>query len=255
MTIQANWTVKTYTLNYSPGSNGTLDGNTSQTVNHGSSGTPVTAIPNEGYNFGGWDDGKTSNPRTDSNVSKSINVTAIFSLTCGNGTCEPELGENALNCPVDCSGVCGDGYCTHDETNQTCPEDCPADCGDAYCDPETETVANCPADCGPVCGDGYCTHDETSETCPEDCGPSATGPTGTNVPETGIFDDSQTSILVGFGLLILGFTWRFVGRGMYSLLGNAPRKISIHLKDMREERSLRRSRKRKQKFEDKVVKD
>jgi hypothetical protein len=211
MTIQANWTVKTYTLNYSPGSNGTLDGNTSQTVNHGSSGTPVTAIPNEGYNFGGWDDGKTSNPRTDSNVSKSINVTAIFSLTCGNGTCEPELGENALNCPVDCSGVCGDGYCTHDETNQTCPED---------------------------------------------CGPSATGPTDvTTVPETGIFDDSQTSILVGFGLLILGFTWRFVGRGMYSLLGNAPRKISIHLKDMREERSLRRSRKRKQKFEDKVVKD
>jgi hypothetical protein len=179
---------------------------------------------------------------------------------CGDGYCDPET-ETAANCPADCDAVCGDGYCTHNETNETCPVDCPADCGDGYCDPETETAANCPADCGAVCGDGFCTHDETSVNCPEDCGPVSSG----EVPSTGIFDNSQNALLAGFGLLILGFTWRILGRGVYisiEFLGKVPKKISIQMRDIKEDirakkriKEMKIADKRKKNFERKVVKD
>ena len=35
---------------------------------HGQSGTPVTAVPNDGYRFAKWTDGSTDNPRTDTSV-------------------------------------------------------------------------------------------------------------------------------------------------------------------------------------------
>ena len=68
----------TYTLTYTAGSNGTLTGNLSQTVNKGASGTAVTAVANTGYVFSKWNDDVTANPRTDSNVQASKSVTAEF---------------------------------------------------------------------------------------------------------------------------------------------------------------------------------
>jgi hypothetical protein len=243
----------TYTVTYKAGENGSLTGTKVQTVSRGGSTTQVTAVPDTDYYFGGWSDGKSTNPRKDTNVTGNITVTATFSLSCGNGTCEADENaqscpadcdancgdgycthdETVLTCPDDCAANCGDGYCTHDETNETCPEDCSADCGDDYCDPETETAANCPADCDPNCGDGYCTHDEDVSTCPEDCAsvcgdgqcthnetsancPEDCGPaTSGGVPSTGIFDDSKTAMISGFLLIFLGFTWRILGRGIY----------------------------------------
>ncbi len=42
---------------------------------------------------------------------------------CGNGVCE--IGEDAVNCPQDCStAVCGNGICEPPETAQSCPQDC-----------------------------------------------------------------------------------------------------------------------------------
>jgi hypothetical protein len=272
-----------YTVTYNAGTNGTIQGTRVQTVTHGGSTSAVTAVPSSGYYFGGWSDGKSVNPRTDSNVTGNITVTASFSLSCGNGVCEanenaqncpadcdPECGdgfctheETVLSCPDDCESVCGDGYCTHDENNQNCPEDCSADCGDGYCNPETETAANCPADCDPVCGDGFCTHDETPETCPQDCG-SPHVPAGPVVPQTGIFDDTRTAVMSGLLLLFLGFTWRFLGRGMYisvEFLGRIPKKLSIHMKDVKEDLrmkkrigQLRKTDQRRRNFEKKVVK-
>jgi len=271
----------TYTVTYKVGINGSLTGTKTQSVSHGGSTTSVTAVPNSGYYFGGWSDGKSTNPRKDTNVTGNITVTATFSLSCGNGTCEADEtaqscpadcdadcgdgycthDETVLSCPDDCAANCGDGYCTHDETNVTCPEDCSADCGDDYCDPETETAVNCPADCDPNCGDGYCTHEEDVSNCPEDCGPATSG----GVPSTGIFDDTKTAMTSGFLLIFLGFTWRFFGRGVYlsvEFLGKVPRKISIQMKDLKADiRAKRRIKemkvadKRKKNFERKVVKD
>jgi hypothetical protein len=88
--------------------------------------------------------------------------------------------------------ICGDHYCTGDETLTTCPQDCtppptptptPAPtpipvpvCGDTECN-GAETCATCPGDCGvcpPRCGDNNCNGDETCKTCPGDCGPCPT---------------------------------------------------------------------------------
>ena len=51
-----------------------------QTVGHGENGMPVLAVPNIGYHFTTWSDGRTDNPRTDTNVTADINVTAYFEI-------------------------------------------------------------------------------------------------------------------------------------------------------------------------------
>jgi hypothetical protein len=69
---------QTYTLNYAAGLGGTLTGTAPQAVVQGASGSPVTAVANNGYKFSGWSDGSTANPRTDANVNNFISVTANF---------------------------------------------------------------------------------------------------------------------------------------------------------------------------------
>lgn len=79
-TIYANWSINSYTLNYTAGTNGSISGDSPQTVQFGGSGTTVTAVPAPGYQFVQWSDNSRVNPRTDSNVGGNINVTASFEL-------------------------------------------------------------------------------------------------------------------------------------------------------------------------------
>src|SRR5690606_31051912 len=79
-TITATFAINTYTLTYKAGANGSLTGTMVQTVNHGTSGTTVTAVPNAGYHFVNWSDGSTDNPRTDENVTSNITATANFAI-------------------------------------------------------------------------------------------------------------------------------------------------------------------------------
>lgn len=73
----------TYTLNYLSGGNGIITGNTTQVVRFGDDGYPVEAVPDDGYKFIEWSDGKTDNPRTDLNISEDISVSASFDLLTG----------------------------------------------------------------------------------------------------------------------------------------------------------------------------
>ena len=75
--------IYTFTLQYSAGSGGTIQGDTIQTVNEFKNGTEVQAIPNQGYVFAGWSDGVTENPRIDQSVTQDIQVEAIFTLPTG----------------------------------------------------------------------------------------------------------------------------------------------------------------------------
>jgi len=79
-TLYAHWTANEYTLTYVADAGGTLTGEIVQTVAYGADGTPVTAVPNTGYHFVNWSDGSTANPRTDTNITANINVTATFAL-------------------------------------------------------------------------------------------------------------------------------------------------------------------------------
>lgn len=62
---------------YIAGSNGSISGDSSQTVSKGSATTPVTAVPNAGYHFVKWSDGATAISRTDV-FNISISYTAYF---------------------------------------------------------------------------------------------------------------------------------------------------------------------------------
>jgi hypothetical protein len=72
-----NW-LPGYTLSYTAGDNGIILGESIQTVSHGSNGSSVEAVPDQGYVFIDWSDGLTENPRMDTNVTDDISVTANF---------------------------------------------------------------------------------------------------------------------------------------------------------------------------------
>ena len=84
-----NWTITdggfdctgvTYTVEYIAGSNGSITGSTSQTVDYGTDATEVTAVPDLGYQFVDWSDASTQNPRIDTNITGDVTVTANFEL-------------------------------------------------------------------------------------------------------------------------------------------------------------------------------
>jgi hypothetical protein len=65
-------------LNYKAGPGGTVSGPASQKICGTSRGLPVTAVPNEGYKFVEWSDGKKDAARTDAGVTASVEFTASF---------------------------------------------------------------------------------------------------------------------------------------------------------------------------------
>ncbi len=69
---------KEYTVTYQANEGGAINGNAYQTVKDGENGTEVTAVPNEGYKFVKWSDGKTEAARQDKNVTADISVVANF---------------------------------------------------------------------------------------------------------------------------------------------------------------------------------
>ena len=78
ITVTAEFRRIELTLTYAAGTGGSIIGETSQTVQYGESGTAVTAVPEEGYEFVRWSDGVQTAARTDDNVTADISVTAEF---------------------------------------------------------------------------------------------------------------------------------------------------------------------------------
>ncbi|MDR5658819.1 leucine-rich repeat protein [Serpentinicella sp. ANB-PHB4] len=69
-----------YNLTYTAGPYGTINGEKNQIIVHGENGTQVTASPNLGFHFVEWSDGLRWATRTDTNISKSINLIANFAI-------------------------------------------------------------------------------------------------------------------------------------------------------------------------------
>ena len=59
-------------------------------MNSGANGNAVTALPDGGYHFVQWSDGSTANPRTDTNVTANVSVTASFAAN-SSGTPVPVM--------------------------------------------------------------------------------------------------------------------------------------------------------------------
>lgn len=78
--VEAIFELAQYSVVYTAGNGGTLSGNTSQNIAHGSNGAAVTAVPDVGYAFVKWSDDLTTNPRTDLNITADVSIEAIFEL-------------------------------------------------------------------------------------------------------------------------------------------------------------------------------
>jgi hypothetical protein len=89
ITVTANFAIDQFTLTYTAGTGGTINGTTPQTVNCSANGSAVTAVPDAGYNFLSWSDGEANASRTDTNVLGDITVTANFRRPGGGGGYSP----------------------------------------------------------------------------------------------------------------------------------------------------------------------
>ena len=67
-----------YSLTYTAGEGGSIQGATIQSVPAGGSGTTVTAVADEGWRFVRWSDGVDNAQRTDADVSGNISIIAEF---------------------------------------------------------------------------------------------------------------------------------------------------------------------------------
>ncbi|MCF7838580.1 MAG: hypothetical protein K9N49_08105, partial [Candidatus Marinimicrobia bacterium] len=81
LTVAAEFALNTYTLTYTAGPDGWIQGETVQTVAHGGNGAPVTAIPDAGYDFVQWSDGVATATRQDAAITGNLAVTAEFTAS------------------------------------------------------------------------------------------------------------------------------------------------------------------------------
>ncbi len=98
--LTANFQVRQYTLSYSAGENGSVEGEMLQVVDHGGSGTAVDAVPDRGYLFAGWSDGRMDNPRTDTDVTGDVVVSAEFEEIDYDFSIRLNEGWNLLSLPA-----------------------------------------------------------------------------------------------------------------------------------------------------------
>ena len=119
-TLQVSFAVDRHTLRYTAGTNGSITGAATQTVDHGADGTAVTAVPDPHYHFTAWSDGSTANPRTDTAVAADFDVTATFAIdevtlavtTSGSGTVArvPDQALYAWGSAVTMTATAADGW-------------------------------------------------------------------------------------------------------------------------------------------------
>lgn len=79
LTLEVVLAKRNIKLVYSVDGRGKLEGYDTQTVARGEDGSPVTAVPDEGYVFAGWDDGEPRACRVERNVQRAVHATARFS--------------------------------------------------------------------------------------------------------------------------------------------------------------------------------
>ncbi len=89
MTLTAVFAINQYTLAYTAGAHGSLTGDSTQTVDHGASGTAVEALAATGYHFVRWSDLSTANPRQDLAVAAALVVAAEFAINTYAVTFQP----------------------------------------------------------------------------------------------------------------------------------------------------------------------
>lgn len=100
-----------FTLTYTASTGGTISGTTPQTVDCGSNGTQVTAVPDPNYHFVDWSDGVLTASRTDTNITTDLSITANFEIDTYTVTSSVGTGSGSIS-PL------GDQQVAHGQTTQ-----------------------------------------------------------------------------------------------------------------------------------------
>jgi len=105
-------TIKSYSINFLSGGNGSITGTTSQTLNHGASATAVTAVADSSFHFTGWTGtngfaATSDNPLTIAAVTADQTITANFANDPVNGACGSSSGGIFTAAPA--ANLCGSG--------------------------------------------------------------------------------------------------------------------------------------------------
>jgi uncharacterized repeat protein (TIGR02543 family) len=92
ISLFAKWIINSYSVTYTAGANGSITGTSSQTINHGSNATLVTATPAANHHFVSWSDNVLTAGRTDLNVVSNLSVSATFAIDTVTVTYNPNGG-------------------------------------------------------------------------------------------------------------------------------------------------------------------
>jgi hypothetical protein len=213
------------TLTYVAGPGGTISGTTTQTIDKGASGTAVTAVPNTGYKFVKWSDGKTTATRTDTNVQASATYTATF---------EPLPTEK-----VTLTYIAGSGGTITGVATQTIDKGA------------SGTAVTATPNAGYTFekwSDGKTTATRTDTNVQASATYTATFKSTNVVPKTGIFDDTGNTIALGVVFLIMGLEWTWVS----TLPMKAYNAISFTTSKIKEDRESKRVQRRRNRLERRI---
>lgn len=89
-----------HAVNYYTEGSGYIEGEQNQSVADQGDAKEVLAVAENGYVFSGWSDGSTNNPRTDLNVTESMDITAYFESYSLEFAQQPLSGAAGENIPV-----------------------------------------------------------------------------------------------------------------------------------------------------------
>ncbi len=213
------------TLTYIAGSGGAISGTTTQTIDKGASGTAVTAVPNTGYKFVKWSDGKTTATRTDTNVQASATYTATFEILAAE--------------KVTLTYIAGSGGTITGTAIQTIDKGA------------SGTAVTATPNAGYTFekwSDGNTTATRTDTNVQASATYTATFKSTNVVPKTGIFDDTGNTIALGVVFLMMGLEWTWVS----TLPMKAYNAISFTTSKIKEDRESKRVQRRRNRLERRI---
>ena len=112
ISVTAEFAINTYTLNYTAGTGGVINGSSTQVINFGANSSTVTAVSDPGYHFVEWSDHITNAEREELNVSADLSFSAVFEVnsivTVTN--INPTSGYNTDS--VNLTSITGTGFAT-----------------------------------------------------------------------------------------------------------------------------------------------
>ncbi len=91
---------RTNVVTYTAGTGGSISGSSTQSIVYEADATAVTAVADSGYTFSQWSDSSTDNPRTDTNITEALDISAVFTIIPPDDPVEEDTSGSVVLAPV-----------------------------------------------------------------------------------------------------------------------------------------------------------